>query len=100
MGDGSGREGYLSLYDSETCESKDDISLPEGDMRAKMKKLFADEEEPICAFLRVLSCLLHRIPAIYVLLGRELTWFSLLGVTVVSYWGEEGIDSFREADKE
>jgi hypothetical protein len=98
MGDGG--EDNPVLYDTDTGETKDDISVPEGDMREKMKKLFADEEEPICAFLRVLSCLLHRIPAIYVLLGRELTWFSLLGVTVVSYWGEEGIDSFREADKE
>ena len=58
MGDGSGREGYLSLYDSETCESKDDISLPEGDMRARMKKLFANEEKEVCAY-QVFSCLLQ-----------------------------------------
>jgi hypothetical protein len=98
MGDGG--EDNPVLYDTDTGETKDDISVPEGDMREKMKKLFADEEKQICAFLRFLSCLLHCIPAMYVLLGRELTWLLLLGVTLVSYWGEEGIDSFREADKE
>ena len=61
MGDGG--EDNPVLYDTDTGETKDDISVPEGDMREKMKKLFADEEKQICAFLSFLSCLLHRIPA-------------------------------------
>jgi hypothetical protein len=55
--------GYLSLYDRDTGESNEQITLPEGDMREKMKKLFVDEEKQVCTFLSFLSCLLH-IPVI------------------------------------